>query len=64
MMLPMALTVTSDAYVALQRVGKAFLAEELDDELQVDLSAPDAIRATYVPQNSLLPYPKPPKVLY
>ncbi|KAK4702568.1 hypothetical protein P7C70_g3660, partial [Phenoliferia sp. Uapishka_3] len=46
MMLPMALTVSSDAYVALQRVTRALLAEELDDEMQVDLNAPDAIRAT------------------
>ena len=44
-MLPMALTVSSDAYVALLRVTRALLAEELEDEMQVDLNAPDAIRA-------------------
>ncbi|KAL8287248.1 hypothetical protein RQP46_003700 [Phenoliferia psychrophenolica] len=61
MMLPMALTVSSDAYVALLRVTRALLAEELEDEMQVDLNAPDAIRArgdfaweTAGPQESMM----------
>lgn len=47
MMLPIALTVSSDAYVALKRVARALLAEELEDEMQINLDAPDAIRARY-----------------
>lgn len=45
LMLPMVIQVSSDAYVGLQRIGKALLAEELDDDLQVDPSAPSAVRA-------------------
>lgn len=47
MMLPIALTVSSDAYVALKRVARALLAEELEDEMQIDLNASDAICARY-----------------
>lgn len=40
-MLPMALTICSDAYAGLIRIAKALLAEELEDELIVDSNAPD-----------------------
>lgn len=42
-MLPMALTVCSDAYAGLLRITKALLSEELADDLVVDKSAPDVI---------------------
>lgn len=54
-MLPMALTVCSDAYAGIQRITKALLAEDLEDELQIDTSAPDAIRGqTLAPTPSAL----------
>ncbi|KAM0755919.1 ATP-dependent bile acid permease [Meredithblackwellia eburnea MCA 4105] len=46
MMLPMAWTVSSDAFVALKRVTRALLAEELDNELIVNPAAKFAVRAT------------------
>lgn len=45
-MLPMALTVCSDAYAGLLRITKALLAEELEDELIVDSTAPDVRSST------------------
>lgn len=44
-MLPMAFTVCSDAYVGIKRITTAMLAEELPDDLQIDPSLPSAIRA-------------------
>ncbi|KAL8287285.1 hypothetical protein RQP46_003737 [Phenoliferia psychrophenolica] len=44
--LPKALAVTSDAYVALQRITRALLAEELDGETPIEPYATAAIRAS------------------
>lgn len=44
--LPMAFTMCTDAYVALGRVAKALLAEELENDLHVNLGAPDAIKVS------------------
>ncbi|KAL8287275.1 hypothetical protein RQP46_003727 [Phenoliferia psychrophenolica] len=61
MMLPISIAVSSDAYIALKRVTRALLAEELEDGMVVDLNAPDAIRArgdfaweTSGPQESMI----------
>ncbi|KAG8979667.1 hypothetical protein FRB94_011257 [Tulasnella sp. JGI-2019a] len=44
-MLPMAFTISSDAYVAVKRIGTTLLAEELSDDMVIDPEAPSAIRA-------------------
>ncbi|KAG8869673.1 hypothetical protein FRB97_000807 [Tulasnella sp. 331] len=44
-MLPLAFTISSDAYVAVKRIGTTLLAEELQDDMIMDPELPSAIRA-------------------